>query len=116
MQRRGRDVRQELRAGLVAPAEPGVRAAIGVARGEVAARTARWLLDARGYVEHRQVVGPVLVKVPALDQLSAQGRVDRDTRHRLEFERPQEVARCNEREVVLDLRRPYVRRVELTAL
>lgn len=57
----------------------------------------------------------MLVQVPALDQFGAQGRVDRDATRGLELERPEQVARCNEREVMLNLRRPYVRRLELAA-
>ena len=57
------------------------------------------------------VLGPVLMKMPSLHQLVAQGRVDRDTRRSFEFESPNQVVRRDECEVVLDLRRPNVGRV-----
>jgi hypothetical protein len=53
----------------------------------------------------------VLVQVSALDQLETQGRVDRDSRRGNKIERLKHISRSDEREVMLDRRRPYVRAV-----
>ena len=73
-----------------------------------------WLPRARCHVEHGQVLAPVLVQIPPLDQLRPNDGINRDARRRREVERVEQVARSNEGEVVFGRRRPGIRAVQLT--
>jgi hypothetical protein len=115
MERWSRDVRQEPSAGLVVPGELPVRIAAGIAIGKRLACGVLGLRRARRHVEHRHVLGPVLLQVSTLNQLGAQGWVYGDVRSGREVKRPEKVACGNEREVTLNLGRPHVGTGERTA-